>query len=49
MLTLIEVEGSVEMRLKHMNPDMTGWEEKTTSDRSRSSGPVLTPGNDFSP
>lgn len=28
MLTLIEVDGSVEMRLKHMNPDMTGWEEK---------------------
>lgn len=28
LLTLIEVDGSVEMRLKHMNPDMTGWEEK---------------------
>lgn len=28
LLTLIEVEGSVEMRIKHMNPDMTGWEEK---------------------
>ena len=28
ILTLIEVEGSVEMRLKHVNPDMTGWEEK---------------------
>jgi len=29
LLTLVEVEGSVEMRLKHMNPDMTGWEEKS--------------------
>ena len=28
ILTLIEMEGSVEMRLKHVNPDMTGWEEK---------------------
>lgn len=28
ILTLREVEGSVEMRLKHVNPDMTGWEEK---------------------
>jgi hypothetical protein len=28
ILTLIEAEGSVEMRLKHVNPDMTGWEEK---------------------
>lgn len=28
ILTLLEVEGSVEMRLKHVNPDMTGWEEK---------------------
>ena len=28
ILTLIEVEGSVEMRLKHVNADMTGWEEK---------------------
>jgi hypothetical protein len=26
--TLLEVEGSVELRLKHVNPDMTGWEEK---------------------
>ena len=28
IMTLIEAEGSVEMRLKHVNPDMTGWEEK---------------------
>jgi Domain of unknown function (DUF6265) len=28
ILTLLEVEGSVELRLKHVNPDMTGWEEK---------------------
>ena len=28
ILTLLESEGSVEMRLKHVNPDMTGWEEK---------------------
>ena len=28
ILTLREVDGSVEMRLKHVNPDMTGWEEK---------------------
>jgi hypothetical protein len=28
ILTLLEIEGSVEMRLKHVNPDMTGWEEK---------------------
>jgi hypothetical protein len=29
ILTLLEVDGSVEMRLKHVNPDMTGWEEKS--------------------
>jgi hypothetical protein len=28
ILTLVEAGGSVEMRLKHFNPDMTGWEEK---------------------
>lgn len=28
ILTLLEADGSVEMRLKHVNPDMTGWEEK---------------------
>ena len=28
IITLFETEGSVEMRLKHVNPDMTGWEEK---------------------
>lgn len=28
LLTLLETEGSVEMRMKHANPDMTGWEEK---------------------
>ena len=29
ILTVIEREGSLEMRLKHVNPDMTGWEEKS--------------------
>lgn len=29
IMTLIETAGSVEMRLKHVNPDMTGWEEKS--------------------
>ena len=28
LLTLLESENSVEMRLKHANPDMTGWEDK---------------------
>ena len=28
ILTILEREGSVEMRLKHVNADMTGWEEK---------------------
>lgn len=28
ILTLLEHEGSVQLRLKHVNPDMTGWEEK---------------------
>ena len=28
IMTLLENEGSVELRLKHVNPDMTGWEEK---------------------
>jgi hypothetical protein len=28
IMTILESEGSVEMRLKHVNPDMTGWEEK---------------------
>ena len=28
ILTLLEAEGTVELRLKHVNPDMTGWEEK---------------------
>jgi hypothetical protein len=27
-MLLTEVEGSVELRLKHFNPDVTGWEEK---------------------
>ncbi len=30
ILTVLEHEGSLEMRLKHVNPDMTGWEEKAT-------------------
>lgn len=28
IMTLLETDGSVEMRLKHVNADMTGWEEK---------------------
>lgn len=28
IMTLLEHEGSVELRLKHVNPDMTGWEEQ---------------------
>ena len=28
LLTLSEHEGSVVLRLKHFNPDLTGWEEK---------------------
>ena len=28
LITVLEREGSLEMRLRHANPDMTGWEEK---------------------
>ena len=28
IMTILEVDGSLQMRLKHVNPDMTGWEEK---------------------
>lgn len=28
LLTLLEENGSLMIRLKHFNPDMTGWEEK---------------------
>lgn len=28
IMTILEHEGSLEMRLKHVNADMTGWEEK---------------------
>jgi len=27
-LTLVEHEGSLRLKLKHFNPDLTGWEEK---------------------
>jgi hypothetical protein len=27
-MTFVEVEGSLMLRIKHFNPDMTGWEEK---------------------
>jgi hypothetical protein len=27
-LTLVEQEGSLRLKLKHFNPDLTGWEEK---------------------
>jgi Domain of unknown function (DUF6265) len=30
-LTLVEHEGSLLLRLKHFNPDLTGWEEKDKS------------------
>ena len=30
-LTLVEREGSVVLRLKHFDPDLTGWEEKDKS------------------
>ena len=30
LLTLTEKDGSVALRLKHFNPDLTGWEEKAT-------------------
>jgi hypothetical protein len=29
-LTLVEEEGSLALKLKHFNPDLTGWEEKDT-------------------
>lgn len=28
MMWLLEVEGTLVLRLKHFNPDLTGWEEK---------------------
>jgi hypothetical protein len=28
--SIVETNGSLEMRLKHFNPDLTGWEEKGT-------------------
>jgi len=28
LLTLVEEDGSLILRLKHFNPDLTGWEEK---------------------
>jgi hypothetical protein len=31
LLTLVEERGSLVMRLKHFNPDLTGWEEKAES------------------
>lgn len=31
LLTLVEEGGSLILRLKHFNPDLTGWEEKQTS------------------
>ncbi|MFZ5619227.1 MAG: DUF6265 family protein [Pseudomonadota bacterium] len=29
--TIAEEDGSLTLRIKHFNPDMTGWEEKTQS------------------
>ena len=31
LLTLVEENGSLILRVKHFNPDMTGWEEKDKS------------------
>ena len=28
--TIVEIDGSLEMRLKHFHTDLTGWEEKAT-------------------
>jgi len=28
LMTMVEERGSVRLRLKHFNPDLTGWEEK---------------------
>ncbi len=28
LMTLVEENGSIVMRLKHFNPNLTGWEEK---------------------
>ncbi|MEP7361724.1 MAG: DUF6265 family protein [Acidobacteriota bacterium] len=30
LMTLVETEGSLELRLKHFHPDLKGWEEKDT-------------------
>jgi hypothetical protein len=34
-LTLVEHEGSLLLKLKHFNPDLTGWEEKADAIRFR--------------
>lgn len=34
-MTLVEEEGSLVMRLKHFNPDLTGWEEKDQTEAFR--------------
>jgi hypothetical protein len=34
-LTLVEEEGSLVLKLKHFNPDLTGWEEKADSVKFR--------------
>ena len=34
-MTLVEEQGSLVMRLKHFNPDLTGWEEKDQSEEFR--------------
>ncbi len=31
LLTIVEEHGSLVLRLKHFNPDLTGWEEKNTT------------------
>ena len=35
LLTLVEHEGSLLLRLKHFNPDLTGWEEKADTVKFR--------------
>lgn len=34
-MMLVEEQGSLVMRLKHFNPDLTGWEEKDQSEEFR--------------
>lgn len=35
LMTVVEEKGSLVLRLKHFNPDLTGWEEKDQSEEFR--------------